>query len=205
MTENNTTSKKGNIEDGIIDKETYNKQDTKILFILKEAYDKTPDGEFTKKGEWSLPQLIMTMISDFTLTKIQTFNSLFLFASQLYKYGNIDVLKRIAYINVKKTSGTTRSSDTVISSTLQKNIDALNKQIEDIAPHIIIFGSILIADKFQNLWDENLCDPIEGGCNYFFHNDILCIYSHHPSYHEFTKTCIPQILEVLKANDKLPK
>lgn len=189
------------IEDGIIDTEIFKKEPIKILFILKEAYDKDTKGNFTKDGGWNLPELIKKMIKEFRLTQIPTFNGLFLFSAQYFQNSNLEVMQKIAYINVIKESGESETKGKKLETEFERNKTLLLSQIQEIEPDIIIFAGNGIADLFMKEWGISEGDKkrdTEDTSHYFRYKDYLCINTYHPSHERnstqsFSKVCIPEI------------
>lgn len=201
---------KNTINDGIIDEETFKKESVKILFVLKEAYDKNIGGDFTKEGGWSLPELINKMIKDFTLTQIPTFNGLFLFSAQYFQSDSLEVIKKIAYINIIKKSGISKTNSKELKSTFNENKKILLTQIHEIKPNVIIFAGNAIGNLFMKEWGLNKeCKKrdSEDSSHYFHYRDFLCITTYHPSHERrakqsFSKVCIPEIIKTINKNLK---
>src|SRR5687768_12307014 len=135
--------------DGIVDPVTYSSSDKKILWILKEVNSPEDD------GGWDMREAIRNLKTESGLKKgwDKTFSSIVYVSYGIiykknwseipYLYDDpsiIDVLNKIAYINVKKVPGGSRTSPTELQLAYVVNRELLWDQIRVINPDIIIFG-----------------------------------------------------------------
>ena len=154
--------------DGIFDKSEWGKVDKKILFIMKEVYDW--EGGDLKDLFTNGPKYKMWhTVSRWAAGILHNFP----------EYEEIDtwsikkeVIKKIASINLKKTSGGSSSNMSVINAYAHTDKELLLEQIDEIQPNIIVacgtFDSVIwlleleinpdnpyekpIFDKKRNLW-----------------------------------------------------
>lgn len=143
------------ITDGIVDTETYIKSFPKVLWILKEPYDKDNDGDC----RWSLAKLLgdkETFIKA-GLHKNKTWLPI-IYSSYAIHNGMIpwdwigypdkdpeviDALKNIAIINILKIPGATTTSPTKLKVGYNNHKEILLRQISIYNPEIIIGGNTL--------------------------------------------------------------
>lgn len=133
--------RKGNFfKDGIINETLYNKQTKKLLFIAKEpnkANHKGSEKDFREEWKKGIPDYrIAKQIAEWSNGIFNNFPRL-----QSLKQDK-SVLEKIAFINVKKTpgGGVTNKKDIDKYFELENNLRNLKKQIDIIAPNMIILG-----------------------------------------------------------------
>ena len=136
------------IIDGIVDIDTYYNEPLRILWILKEPYDE--DG-----GGWSFPKAFKEKTSEFS--KSPTFQPIIYVSygilnnfllwddmEDIQKSPDMaNVLFRIAYINIKKMPGGSRTSVEVLDEAYGRYKPILLKQIEAYEPNVIVGGNTL--------------------------------------------------------------
>jgi hypothetical protein len=168
---------------------------TKILWILKEAYD-NPDGS---GGGWNFCDIWeekgrlwdsitrhdgratwqpIIYVCYAILNGFKTYDEMPYIRN---KPEMADVLKSIAFININKLPGLSRSNDTQILDFYQKNKIILKKQIEVFQPDIII-GYYKI--KWQLCSDLNvpvINEQTKSSCHYIKTPDRLFIFASHPA------------------------
>ena len=139
------------IYDGIFDIATYHSEQMRILWILKEPYDE-PD---SSGGGWSFAQAFRK--NGISFAKSRTFQPIIYVSygilNGFLSYDQMDditddpemaqVLKRIAFINVKKLPGSTSTPWEVLEEAYDQNRDILLKQIETCEPNVVIGGNTL--------------------------------------------------------------
>jgi hypothetical protein len=167
--------------DGIVDEEHYRQEKTRILFILKETNELNGSlCEFLKNGApgngrktWQPCCKWAKTILDGTCEP---------FRSDEERKG---ILRRIAAINLKKTSGTSQSDNTYIGWA-NNNIDLLKRQILEIDPQVIVLccnkkGNNLICEQ---LLDGTTCssDPKVPSLSTAKWGDRLIISARHPLF-----------------------
>ncbi len=132
------------IQDGIVDEKKWLECEKKILFILKEAYDKTGEGydltkwlreEAPRKRPWGRIARLIYGISNSSDRYIEK-----------YKYKLTDeehreMLGSIAVMNIKKSSGNSESNYENIEKYAEYDSSELRKEFEIIDPDIIICGN----------------------------------------------------------------
>ncbi|PKH50720.1 hypothetical protein CXF68_08455 [Tenacibaculum sp. Bg11-29] len=154
------------VYDGIVDTEEYYSNSPKILWILKEVncpgdsnWDmrdalanniKNKNGKGIKSG-WANTFNPIVYATYGILNNISWENMESVYSDQSI----IDVLRKVAYINVKKEPGGSSSNPSEIKSYYNKNKAASHEQIKLINPDIIIFGNTL------NFFDEDFFDLFE--------------------------------------------
>lgn len=130
----------GFIRDGVVDSRAYLASDVKLLFLLKEVNGgKNWDlREFLKSGgrastwdnitRWTIG--IRRLDENIPWSQIEHIND----------SCRIEVLRSIAAVNVKKTSGRDTSKDSQIIEAARSDHEMLRKQIDLYAPDIVICG-----------------------------------------------------------------
>lgn len=147
------------IIDGIVDVDKYQESEPKILWILKEPYDNSEDG-YASGGGWHFSKDFLAKddfykrmgrsrstwhpviyVSYGIVNNFMNYNEMKYIRDELKM---VDVIKRIAVINVKKLPGFTRTKDfRPIWNAYQKNSELLHKQIDIYNPGIVIGGSTM--------------------------------------------------------------
>jgi len=153
------------IRDGIIDPVRWDRTDLKVMFLLKEAYDKRkrPEGFDLReivREKWKKP-------------KNKTWRSLSAWAyichhakdaksllSKIFSEQQFEVLRSCAIVNLKKSRGVSESKmDDIIEHTLRDKQRLLD-QIALINPKIIVCGGTMSAvEKLYS--DEDIEAPYE--------------------------------------------
>ena len=131
--------------DGALSMETYRNQKTRILFILKEAYDSTPrnnNGVYVwDELKWA--QFNIEKISNPTWRRIFQWSNLILNKcgqEQLCDQIKKELIQKIAVINIKKVNGEKNSKDNELKNIVTKKPENIISQIEYFKPTIIICG-----------------------------------------------------------------
>lgn len=201
----------GIIKDGKICQEDYEKANPKILWVLKQAYNK--DGkcfdlikflneiitvleskENNDKNE-AIDKKIVS-IEDFE-TSWKTFYPIALTTCGVfdikytYQYETFCSLKKIALINIIKKVGLKKTTpQQELEKEYEENKNELNEQIESYKPDVIIFGLGTgnkclvkkIISKLKNLNKDNISFDEYGNYWSFFKTDnMLFILTDHPS------------------------
>ncbi len=147
------------IADGIINKELWDKAPVKVLFIMKEAYESSPDdcqewalneylnndlNTIGKPMWWSLAQWLDGINKLCDSNDVATFDEEFKADSGL----NL-AFHSCAVINLKKSSGKSSSDVDDLAKYVEGDWELLWAQIESINPDLIICGATypLIASK----------------------------------------------------------
>lgn len=171
--------------DGIVNEKEYSKSNFKILWILKE-----PHGE----GNWDMKDFIGNKDSLMKYPNwTKTFNPIiyvtFSILNDFIVYDDmdntsekpemIDILRKIAYINLKKIPGTTVSQSQTIKDAYEKNKDIILLQIENCNPDIIICGGTMcFIAKDLGIEDKLIS---KGSIKYHSTNDKVYIDALHPN------------------------
>lgn len=148
------------IYDGLLGNEKeWKKQDTRIMWVLKEAYDEVDNGK-PKGGGWSFEERLSNEKDSFPFgEEVESKNT---WLNMLYvSYGiqkgfsklpknefglnediNVDeaILKKIAFINVSKMPGKKNTKMPELKPKFEIWEEILMKQIKEYEPNIIIFG-----------------------------------------------------------------
>ena len=178
------------ITDGVVDEQEYYKSGVKILWILKEAYDKDNDGEC----RWSLSKKIGMddFLKDVGGVKTTWYPIIYATYGILHgfmSYEDMDdiekrpemdhILRKIAFMNVQKFPAGTTTNNSDIQKAYKEHSEILLQQIATYKPDIIIGGNTLsyfiqdlgLTDAHKD-YDEN----------YFWIKDNqLFIHAGHPS------------------------
>ncbi|WP_312207927.1 hypothetical protein [Epilithonimonas hominis] len=136
-------------KDGIVNADKYSKIHPKILWILKEV---NHDGSLEN---WNMSEILQDIKADYGIEKgfEKTFASIVHLSYGIinkknwsevpYHYDEpsiIDILSEIAYINVKKTAGSSTTHTASLERAYEENKTQLFEQINEINPNIIIYG-----------------------------------------------------------------
>lgn len=207
------------IYDGIINADCYEKANPKVLWILQEAYS------LQGKGGWCFSKLIekyieergfgraektWSMITYITWAIYNSHNGRLPRWNEIPEYdleGVIEILRKIAFINVKKLPNT--KSGSVVARTIDDayltNRSILHEQIKTYRPDIIIGGHTL--RHFYNDPDFELreSDLIKPNSDVYFacKNKRLYIDAYHPAYRKNEvkrQLYCDQILEIIEQN-----
>ena len=155
--------------DGIINKEEWERQETKILFVLKEAYG---DGNTS----WSLTDYINNLEQKDYIAKlwkriaIWTNGILHTDKNFIKEYDPnelsnekcCELLKKIAVVNIKKKDESKKSSEmNDIESYAKNDKDLLKEQIDNIQPDIIVCGYTCncLDQIYENTIKDNNKNP----------------------------------------------
>ena len=126
------------LKDGVIDEEIYFKENTRVLFVLKEAnwingrddmkkYLKDPD---LSKNWWKT----WNNIARWTLALLDGGE----YSRYISSEHRANILRRIAFINLKKEGGDNQADAVELIEAAKEDKEYINKQIEMYRPDIII-------------------------------------------------------------------
>ena len=190
---NNKVADEVFVEDGIVCPELWFAQQVRPLFLLKEAYGGTSD--------WSLLKHLMenSQVIGPTWRKVIQWTygilgtdvgSIPIFdANEIdqIKYGN-GLLKHIAVMNVKKTSGKPNSEMKIIKNAAEKDKYELRKQIALCDPTVIICGYTMEALNIimENEDGVKIKDESNRNQNWYYKfelngKEIIVLDYYHPS------------------------
>ncbi|GGD24439.1 hypothetical protein [Flavobacterium orientale] len=176
------------IYDGIVDLESYQKTNTKVLWILKEV------NSAGDEGGWDMREAIKKFKVKNGLKAVwaKTFSSIVYVSEGIINNKNwddipdipdnpdvVDILNSIAYINMKKIAGKPRAISNELSHAYQTYKELLFKQIRLIDADIIIFGGTYPYFK-NDIPPHNL--KKSGTCNVFKVDDKIFVDAYHPQY-----------------------
>lgn len=202
--------------DGVFDEEIYLKQKTKILYVLKEA--DWPE----YKGDLNLKEYLL---SEKSKNYWRTWNNIARWTKGIIEGGEYQKyisksdktywLKKIAFIELKKTTGSANSDDDEIAYYAKQDSKFIFKQIEMYSPDIIICcgrgtgknADLLYDYVFPKVSLSNWKDPLtKNKYNYYVVNlcnkDIPVISFVHPQMwgnHEKFKQRYRAIIEIKDA------
>jgi len=136
--------------DGIVCPEEWDKQDLKILFLLKEAYhDDEKYKERTQSNEYRLAEdlchygpwhSIWNRVAEWTYGILNTTkDDIFPYKKLSWEQAN-DCLKKIAVMNIKKSRGVSASNDKDLKKYAIDDAAEILAELEIINPDIIVCG-----------------------------------------------------------------
>ncbi len=108
-----------------------------------------------------------------------------------------EVLRSIAYLNVKKTVGETRSNDGEVYDWFRRGRDLLQRQVLESQPDIIIGCRPFMRDVFT--WFPGRPPPREHGMVTFVAGHPLLIEARHPAQRGIRETYVNELVEVISA------
>lgn len=183
------------IYDGIVNEEKYINAAYKILWILKEPYDDYDEKGNVIGGDWCLADALNKSPQGFS--KVKTWQQVIYVSHGILngfpKFNNMDyyyeqsmyeVLRSIAFINLKKTPGHTSTPHHVLFEAYTKYKSILLEQVEKYEPEIIIGGNTLFyfyTDSKSDLGFEKLIEK-KSPLIHYFNTKRLYIHTSHPSY-----------------------
>jgi hypothetical protein len=191
--------------DGILNEDVYKNQDSKILWVLKEPYGDAEGndvrfGLMNNPGYLTIPTFReIIRASHCLLNNIREEEM-----SDLNLDKKRDVLKKIAFMNIKKDLGETISKDPIIANAYRINKVILKEQINFIKPHIIICGNTLHHLKDDKVFGLS-CDLAETdelkendfGVWYMERENKLFIEAFHPSGRGWFKNSIEPLQKTI--------
>lgn len=152
--------------DGFIDEDTYKEQEKRVLFIAKESnVSKGTDKDFF----WL--QSVANRKSD---SKILS-RRISIMANAYFDYNfscvikSLDNLQKIAYMNINKSGGSSRTNTTKLWEYANYHKDYILKEIEIIKPELIVCCSKLVYEIISDILGTKI-------------NDHKVIEVYHPSY-----------------------
>lgn len=180
------------IYDGIVDYEQYSMTSPKILWILKEVNSEDSD--------WTMRDALSNLKHESgkglrtgwanTFTPIVYTTNGIITGKDWDAMGNfnedqsiIDVMQKVAYINVKKVPGGSQANWNLIKEYYSENKVALHEQIKLIDPEVIIFGGTynFFDDDFFELFGE-LEANLENSSLHIYQNErYLLLNAFHPN------------------------
>lgn len=184
------------ITDGIYSPEEYLKSVPRVMWVLKEPYDKIDESENPYGEGWSIPK---DCYDEDDAWKNRTWQPMIYSMYGLYNkltWEEMDlisdnrnmtnILKQIAYINISKIPALTNSSQYPIEYYYQTWRHILLKQIKLYKPNVIIFGSTIdyfwkdLIGKAEKAIKQYIKDGIYY-LNAYKKDDILLLDTYHPT------------------------
>ncbi len=188
---NKWKTKEGNeffCRDGFINKETYEEQVNKVLFIAKESnVSKGTDNDFfwlqsVANGK-SDSKILSRRISIMTNAYYNNFSCV---------NKSLDNLQKIAYMNINKSGGSSRTNATKLWEYANNHKDYIKKEIEIINPNLIVCCGKLVYEIISDILDTKSTNP-----------KIIEVY--HPSYFYISdKKYLEQFKNALVASQHQP-
>lgn len=192
------------ITDGIVDFESYKNASKRILWILKEPNSNGDD-------PWDMCEAIKEIRTENGIRKgwEKTFQKIVYvtngiindipWSDELFHPGHkpevIDELRKIAYINIKKTGGGARVIEQELWDHYEFSKDLIFEQINSFEPQIIIFGGTY---KYFNE-DLSIKDFTSfGSCDAAMKEGVIYIHAYHPSYTISEESYVGDILKAVK-------
>lgn len=134
------------VSDGIVNNREWNKTDnSRILFVLKEAHSQQEGANITKWLSYRKPKdyKIWKRVVEWTYGITNTtINEIPKFSTDIFDYSDNNIwLNGIAMLNIKKSNGKKRSSPKELKEYAKYDKKEIIKQIELINPKIIICGN----------------------------------------------------------------
>ncbi len=185
------------VEDGIVEEDSYKNAKIKIAFLLKEPHGHEGDTEWSLRNElkkiasndeksnfsllWRNVVLWLTVLKNPKVDYIELFDNT----------GNIrweelrQSLSTIATVNIKKLPGSDESDMSEIHVHAEENRQRLQKQFIEIAPNLIFCGGTYSFAKdiisSEQLRTETILDS---GNRYFLWNNIPVVEFPHPGWYK---------------------
>jgi len=175
--------------DGILDEEEFANQEVKLLWILKESYGEAI--EFENRVNLLTDEKYLTFPTWKSIIEVSyaIINNLQNFDENISINEKQNVLKKIAFMNIKKNPGESVSVNKEIENHFSLNSTLLVDQINFINPDIIIAGNTLHhfinKNAFDLTWDEDTSYE-DFGVWYRYKQNKLFIEGMHPSIVDYT-------------------
>jgi len=184
------------IRDGIVNLDSWSKQSIRPLFIGKEAY-----GEGFGGNTWSITSWLDNHSLDVCLNSPRSWQKTAYISYALQNnftvYDNIsyirqdhrvaNALKSIAFINVGKCSGDSRTPWQRLEALYKQNSSALHDQIELYQPNVIIgWSTLFLFERDKNFLSRFTSGSIVkqqlGSVDAWFADGKLFIDAYHPAW-----------------------
>lgn len=203
------------ITDGVCSIDSYLKSHPKVMWILKEPWDDIEDGK-PVGGYWSIPNDCFA-VKDNIWSQRTWQPIIYIMYGYLHNmmwqdmnwiHDNkkmADVMKDIAYINVSKMPGYSRSTWSNINKCYNIWKPILDKQIEIYSPDVIICAGTFshFKDDFKNVGLQQL-NSAKSLINYFKSGNRIIIDTYHPLQTQIDRgSYIDSVIEVL--NEYFPR
>jgi hypothetical protein len=178
------------ILDGVHDVSKYLESPTKVMWIMKEAYDDSD--EKGNRGGWS----IFDILDENKPIPQSWYNIIYVTYGIFKKWETIDmykisedppmkdVMSQIAYINLNKMPANKTSSDDLLEESYKHWKPILMAQIELYKPQVIIFGNTFKFFKDDLLEGEDIkpqLDNVGKNTQLYIKNGIKLVDAYHPA------------------------
>ncbi|SEM31988.1 hypothetical protein SAMN04488008_1166 [Maribacter orientalis] len=196
------------ILDGIVSTQHYELAKPKILWILKEPHSGNESWDVRKRIQTLRENDRIAIGFDKTFTRI-VYTTNAILNNIPWSEGRIrtnpemiDELQKMAYINVKKTGGASKTKPITLEQAYNKSKDILFKQIELIKPDVLIFGgTFYLFEKDLGLPKLNIYGS--GTCHAQSKNGQIFLNVYHPQKPVITKDYVDDIMLAVKNERKL--
>ncbi|TKT86916.1 hypothetical protein [Dyadobacter frigoris] len=167
------------IKDGIINRDLYDSENPKILFICKEhnqMADTVLNGDYKIWWNEGLKYRFAHRISEWAYGIANDFPPIETIDDKKKKLS----LKSIAFLNVKKIAGTSQSDYKDLKEIIEWSKSLIIDQVTEINPDIIIC-SLGYSDLVKDLFSAPTYINSGHDINYFIWNNKIVIDFYHPS------------------------
>ncbi len=198
------------ITDGIIDIEAYcsiPENLPRILWILKEpnsSEDKRwsySDLLINDRQEWdgSVLSLVFKRViyTSYGILKHKNYNQI----PPIHQKEVYDAVRQIAYINLKKTPGSSVANDKDIALAYHNNKELILRQIDEYQPQILIFGNTmkyLFEDLGIKEADKIYVDDKTHNTTYYIKDNKLYIHAWHPAARITSQIYCDEIISIAR-------
>ncbi|RRB04108.1 hypothetical protein [Larkinella rosea] len=192
------------VKDGIIDPVLYCQQSKRILFIAKEHnYREQHDyvNNHADYREWIKSVMYLGFANRLGEWAYGILNDFPEDIDQVSHDDKHTALKSVAFINVKKASGTATANPHLIGKYILESRDLLRQQIEAIAPTVIVC-CFRYDDYINHLFDHNLVRAESNAYSVGKWNGIDIINFWHPSSRKSKQFLYDQLRLAVKATRK---
>jgi hypothetical protein len=199
------------IFDGVVDDAKFYLAEVKILWVLKEPWEKLEPG--VKGGDWSVTR---DLLLNGELENNKGTYPPMAYVSYAVENGYLDYesipmmthdatvresLRSLAYINIKKFPGSTSSTYAEIQFFFDRYKEFLLAQIQAIPAEVIIFGSTFC--HFRPHLDLGEFEQSDGRARYATSNGRLYIDTYHPSQRTIGKGAyVENIVSIIRSHKK---
>jgi len=200
------------VTDGVVDLDSYNQSKYQILWILKEVNEIGEGDDNSAFGDWDIRPVLKELKEGNKVKKgwANTFNPIVLATFGILNYMDwndmdyinddpsmIDVIKQIAYINIKKQPGRSVVNNAELNEFFERDKSVIFHQIDKFNPDIIIFGGTLNHLKEGlELKEENAVKL--NGLNFYIQNDKIYIQAYHPGFRGRKEKYIDDIIAAVR-------